>query len=137
MKDILQQKNERPEIDSAVDLDWEALPGGLRELKGVVGPGAALAVCSVWGGRTLYIPAIAHPDHPLTRILGVETANRLCRAMAGDRLSVPKIDAVSRQIRAHRIKKRRSRGDSISELAGDFGLTPRRILQILEEDQAA
>lgn len=124
-------------IDSAIELDWGALPGGMRELREVVGPGAALAICAEWGGKTLYVPAFAGPEHPLSRLLGEEAANTLCRAMAGDRLAVPKTDAVLRQIRARKIARRRSQGESITSLADEFDLTPRRILQILGNDKAA
>lgn len=124
-------------IDSAVELDWDALPSGMRELKDVVGPGAALAICAKWGGRALYIPAKASADHPLVILLGPEAADRLCNAMAGDRLAVPKTDAVLRQIRARKISALRGQGASIAVLAKKFGLTPRRILQILDENQAA
>lgn len=124
-------------LESVIDLDWEALPGGMKELKDLVGPGAALAICAEWGGNTLYVPSRAHPAHPLSRLLGQETANLLCSAMSGDRLAVPKTDAVMRQMRAKKIMTRRRNGKSIAELAEEFGLTRRRILQILDEEKAA
>jgi Mor family transcriptional regulator len=123
--------------ESAIELDWEVLPAGLRDLKDVLGPGAALAICAEWGGRTLYVPSSAPAGHPLNRLLGPETADRLCRAMAGDRLAVPKADAVLRQIRSRKIRKRRRDGESVASLAEEFGLTRRRILQILDEEKAA
>jgi hypothetical protein len=137
LKEGLFMSGKSENLESVIDLDWEALPGGMKDLKDVVGPGAALAICAEWGGNTLYVPARAHPAHPLCRLLGEETANLLCAAMSGDRLAVPKTDAVMRQMRARRIMKRRSEGKSIAALADEFGLTRRRILQILEEEKAA
>jgi len=128
--------NSAPHLDSAVKLDWEALPQGMRELKDVVGPGAALAICAKWGGRTLYIPSRARADHPLSLLLGAEAATRLCTAMAGDRLSVPKTDAVMRQIKYRSIQRKKREGASIASLARAFDLTPRRILQILDAMEA-
>lgn len=137
MSHTVPHEGNRHLIDSAVELDWDALPVGMRELKDVAGPGAALAICAKWGGRALYIPAKARADHPLAILLGTETAERLCAAMAGDRLAVPKTDAVLRQLRTRKICKLRRQGASIASLAKKFDLTPRRILQILDEEQAA
>jgi hypothetical protein len=56
--------------------------------------------------------------------------------MAGDRLSVPKTDAVLRQIKYRTIQRKRRKGASIASLARTFDLTPRRILQILDKVEA-
>lgn len=120
---------------SAVDLDWDCLPSGLKELKGVVGPGAALAICAAFGGRALYVPADPGPDHPLVRLLGESAAKRLCSLLAGDRLHVPKMDAVTRQLRVKEIHRRRKKGSSVTSLAREFNLTQRRVHQILGEDR--
>ncbi len=122
-----------PRVQSAVDLDWSALPAGLRDLKGIVGPGAALALAAAYGGGSLYVPAEAGPKHRLSRLLGEETARRLCRACAGDTLKVPKPDAVLRQIRKKDILRRKKNGEPVSRLARDYNLTQRRVMQILAE----
>lgn len=122
---------------SAVDLDWSALPASLQELKGIVGAGAALSLTAVYGGRTLYVPAKAGPKHSLTQLLGEEAAQSLCRAFAGDRLSIPKPDAVLRQLRKQDIIHLREQGEPVSGIAKKYNLTPRRVLQILSEHPKA
>ena len=126
-----------PRVQSAVDLDWSALPAGLRDLKGIVGPGAALALSAAYGGGSLYVPASPGPEHRLSRILGQENARLLCRACAGDTLKVPKPDAVLRQIREKDILRRKKNGEPTSRLARDYNLTQRRVMQILAEHARA
>jgi hypothetical protein len=122
---------------SVVDLDWSVLPASLQELKGIVGAGATLSLTAVYGGRTLYVPSKAGPDHTLTQLLGAEAAESLCRAFAGDRLSIPKPDAVLRQLRKQDIISLREQGEPVSGIAKKYNLTPRRVLQILSEHPKA
>ena len=121
--------------DSYAQLDWTKLPVGLTRIRDVAGPEAALALCSTYGGGSVYIPRRLEPGHPLLRLLGAESAARLASYYGGDKLDVPKADAVHRQHRAVEIMRQRSAGASISGLAALHGLSRRRILQILAENQ--
>lgn len=113
------------------DLEWDALPQGLNELRDVIGPAGAVALAQRRGGQALYVPRRFKPDHWLAGLIGEAELGRFVEAYGGDRVSVPKIDAVLRQLRERELKAERGRGASIAVLAARFGLTRRRILQIL------
>ncbi|MDY7001973.1 MAG: Mor transcription activator family protein [Thermodesulfobacteriota bacterium] len=120
-------------VQSLIDLDWSALPAGLRKLKAIVGPRAALALAATYGGGSLYVPARPGPRHRLSRLLGRKNARRLAQTYAGETLKIPKPDAVLRQIREKDILRRKKNGEPVSRLARDYNLTHRRVMQILAE----
>ncbi|TVM34632.1 Mor transcription activator family protein [Oceanidesulfovibrio marinus] len=111
-------------------LDWDALPRGLREIKDLIGPGAALILAEEYGGGQLYVPCRIRESHPLVQLIGHEKVQRLSLAYGGDKLHVPKVDAIERQFRRRRILSLRQTGRSIASLAREFNLTCRRVRQI-------
>ncbi len=117
------------------ELDWNKLPAGLVHLKNVAGQKAALALSEAYGGGSVYVPRRIKPNHPLLQLLGPESAARLAEHFGGDKLEVPKVDAVHRQLRARSIRARRDAGVSIAALVSEFNLSRRRILQILAENR--
>ena len=112
-------------------LDWSSLPRWFRDLRKVVGEHGALAMSRSFGGASIYIPMRPHRRHPVARCIGMELARRLGAEYGGDCVSIPKPDAVMRQVRSRRICSRRDQGATFDDLALEFKLSRRRVLQIL------
>lgn len=111
-------------------VDWNALPGLCRHLRELVGERTARQILQTMGGRDLYIPRTPSPGHPLAA-LHPEDARRICQAFHGERLSIPQARWLQRQDRDKAIRTARGNGQSVSQLARTFGLSRRRIQQIL------
>ncbi len=125
-----------PETDTNLSiekLEWSTLPARLCEIKDIAGPAAALSLAERYGGASVYVPVKSRPEHPLSKLLGLKAADAISRVYGGDRLEVPKKDSIVRQLRGRKIRERRREGASISKLAFEFGLSRRRILQILAD----
>lgn len=59
------------------------------ELTGLIGPGAALALCQVYGGVALYIPKNIKADSELARIVGLAALRVLATVYGGEVVTVP------------------------------------------------
>jgi hypothetical protein len=128
------QEKQNTEAMHDAELDWSTLPAGLAHLRNIAGQKAALVLSAVYGGGSVYVPRRFRPDHPLLMLLGAESAAKLAEHFGGDKLEVPKPDAVHRQLRARSIKARRAEGTSVAALVSEFNLSRRRILQILADN---
>jgi DNA-binding CsgD family transcriptional regulator len=106
--------------------------GTLDELAAVIGMPGAKALCSMWGGRRLYIPAVPAPDSALVALLGELQAARLAARFAGERIALPAAPGLTpaRRIEARRL---RAEGFSINEIAVGLGVSRRRVFQLLIE----
>ncbi|HXG29577.1 MAG TPA: Mor transcription activator family protein [Nevskiales bacterium] len=111
----------------------DLLPPSLHDLVEVIGLRAALALVERWGGTRVYIPEHAPgSDHPLAQQIGQEATRKLCRAYAGETMSVPRAyralrAALYRQIR----HDYHQRGRSAAELAREHGMTERWVYAIV------
>jgi Mor family transcriptional regulator len=108
----------------------EHLPGELRAIADLIGLPAALRLVEARGGRRLYIPSGAAPEHALVQIVGEEAAAALCRAYAGECLEIPRAVGYATAVRNADIRQRRRQGVSQSTLAGEHRLTERQIRNI-------
>lgn len=59
-----------------------SLPGLLGTIADIVGPEIALEIARSHGGTRISIPPRAEADHWLTKLVGIETADRICRGLA-------------------------------------------------------
>ena len=117
-------------LDEWAEIDWSALPRGLQDIKAHVGLGAALVLAEEYGGGAVYVPSRVRDGQVLARLIGPEKARRLSDAYGGDKLHVPKVDAIERQFRTRRIVTLRKAGRTVASLAREFNLTCRRVRQI-------
>lgn len=120
-----------PHLPEGARLLWSAL-GDVRQFRRVL---------AEYGGRTLRIPAaVPKPAHPLRRRLGVQCLARLVAALGGTELYVPSCRGLLGRLRQQEIIRAFShasaRGQSsvatVAALAGRYGLSDRRIWQILK-----
>ena len=59
-----------------------SLPGLLGSIADIVGPEIALEIARHRGGTRISIPARAEPGHWLTDLVGLETADQICKGLA-------------------------------------------------------
>lgn len=59
-----------------------SLPGLLGDIADIAGPEIAMEIAQSHGGTRVSIPPRAEPDHWLTALVGMETADRICRGLA-------------------------------------------------------
>jgi Mor family transcriptional regulator len=65
---------------------------------------------------------------------GIATALKVARAYGGGHVYIPKLDDLLRQMRDARIWEERAAGATVSAIARRYGLTERRIYDILGEE---
>ncbi len=118
-------------------IDWDSLPQGLRELRNILGAEGAVLLARSFGGRNLYIPHQPRPGSLAFPILGPELLGRLSQTFGGMSINVPKPDAVFRQLTPQAIRQEREEGATAASLAARYGLTRRRILQIVAAARGA
>ena len=59
-----------------------SLPGLLGDIADIVGAETALEIARRRGGTRVHIPPRAEPGHWLSDIVGLETADKICRGLA-------------------------------------------------------
>lgn len=94
-----------------------------KELVDKFGIGGALAIMRSWGNRELYVPVKVDILHPLALSLGLELAQGLVRAYAGQRLQLPAERSALLDMRNQAIAADLAKGDSHATVALRYGLT--------------
>lgn len=121
------------------------LPGVAQEIADVIGRERALYLIGQLpryrGGSAgresqrpiLYVPALdrLRDDHRLVAILGHTNAEALCRHFGGEILNVPNCSSVYQSFRNRSLWSLAAEGRGHAELSEIFGLTRRRVLQLL------
>jgi len=109
------------------------LPGSARRLVDVVGYGDAARIIEAIGGTRLWVPqrASIHADHPLVRLVGVESALKLADAFGGlAHFDVPRCLGELLRERNRKIMVDIAAGDSHRTIALRYRLTERHVLNI-------
>lgn len=83
----------------------------------------------------LYVPKNLEPDHQLVKILGWHDAQRLVQAFGGEMLSPANCRDVYRPHRDQAIRRLRADGVPPAMIAEWFGMSERRVWQVLEIPQ--
>lgn len=104
----------------------------LEEIVEVAGYAAALELCRGFGGRTVRVPAPMVETHPLALTMGYGPARALSERFGGEDLPVPAERTALMDLRNQRIVAAYDDGASVSELAREFGLTRKRITEVLD-----
>ncbi|MFZ6872849.1 Mor transcription activator family protein [Undibacterium sp. Di27W] len=68
----------------------------------------------------------------LAEVVGMSNAHRLCRHFGGERLYIPNLANQYRQERNKNIVKKYNGGTAVRELMREYGLSDRRIWEILK-----
>lgn len=119
-----------------MDWDLDHLPQQLKDLVDVIGLAAVQRLVQNYGGVRVVVPSTMHADHPLARLLGLETARQLSHHYARERIDVPRaMGAVLAARNATIFRENTVNGISARRLALAYNLTERRIWEILAEQR--
>ena len=114
------------------EVRMEDLPGEFRQVAGVIGLAAALALVQARGGSRLSVPGSIGAVHPLARMLGLPAAQALAKNFGGASILVPTSRGACRADRDRAARRDWTEGGmSLADLARRYGLAERRIRQIV------
>lgn len=90
---------------------------------------------SVWfGGRCIYVPQNADPDHTLGRVLGEPAFRRLAAAFGGERIFVPKDSARQNAVQNQQaVFHALTRGEDAKHIATTLGISTTQVSNIRRE----
>ena len=108
------------------------LPPSLGRIAEVTGRQGAMALVERYGGTLLIVPKRYRAGHPLVLLLGAEAAAKLIRRFGGTRLYIAKLDVPARARRNDEIIRSYEAGRPVAWLAREYGLSVRRIWEILK-----
>lgn len=108
------------------------LPPSARELVEVIGVAATLAIIRHRGGIRLYVPIRAEPSHPLGHICGMEPFRRLVAHYRGEEIDIP----LCRALREQEALAAHNEGESVAQLARQYGCTERTMRSMLKRARA-
>jgi len=105
----------------------------LVEIVEVSGYAPALELCRAFGGRSITVPRELADVHPLVLTMGRAPALALAKRFGGEALSVPAERTALMDLRNARIVADYNAGATVMGLAQDYGLTRKRVTEILDE----
>lgn len=106
----------------------------LEEIVEVSGYAAALELCRAYGGRTVRVPHPMPETHPIALTMGYRPACAFAERFAGESVAVPAERTALMDLRNQRIVRAYVEDNaSVSALSVDFGLTRKRITEVLDE----
>ncbi|WP_146010355.1 hypothetical protein [Acidimangrovimonas sediminis] len=90
-----------------------------------------LELMQAFGGRELWIPKSAGPDHELAKVLGEEPANALCKFIGNTAIYIPhgKAGQVLRNV--HELE---ARGLKKGQIARELGISQRHVRRLANGD---
>lgn len=117
---------------TAPDIDESLLPESCLEWAEVVGVNNVLKIIAKHGGTRVYVPVEIDERHPLSQLIGIESAKKLAAYCGGDYLEPPMGLAAKLSVRNAQIKQE-SRVLSQGQLARKYRLTIRQIRNIVND----
>jgi hypothetical protein len=79
--------------------------GIMEDIAREIGFEAAIRLVGLHGGRTLYVPQVAKPDHHLALLLGEKPFVAFVQMYGGETLTVPRVETIDRMRRLRRVTK--------------------------------
>ena len=119
-------------IDAA-RINVERLPRGLRVLVTDLGEALAYKLVHLRPGNYIDVPKKLHPEHPLHDALGAHDYALLIARRGGERIEVPKDDAMLLQVRHARVRELREQGLSHNAIARRTHYSRRQVINILND----
>ena len=128
-------------LDDGVILDTSAVDVSnlgplLARFVELIGIDATMRIVGRFGGAPLYLAAEPRPDGPLAMLIGWPAARLLGGEFAGEHPTIPKAYVALQALRNQRLRDDRRAGRSLRQLALRYGLTQRRVCQILAADDS-
>mgnify|MGYP001179503340 CR=1 FL=1 len=110
----------------------------LEEIVKVSGYAAALELCRAYGGRTVRVPNPMPETHPIALTMGKAPAVAFAEQFGGESSAIPAartalMDLRNQRIVAAYLGDEGEDGASVSALSVEYGLTRKRITEVLDE----
>lgn len=99
----------------------------------MAGYAAALELCRGFGGRTVRVSYPLAETHPLALTMGYKPALAFAERFNGEAVAIPAERTALMDLRNQRIVADYRTGASVSGLSQDYGLTRKRITEVLDE----
>ena len=99
----------------------------------MIGLPATLELGEAYNGVRVYIPTMAHEDHKIAQLVGLDCFEELVCQYGGEEIQFPKLDAAVRQIKVRMISEMLAAKMSTKDIALNTGYTQRRIQQLKSE----
>lgn len=104
------------------------LPAVIAEIAEVAGTDAAWALAVERGGREVFIPAKSPDDHWLSKLVGADAADAICKHFSVNGSGVSILIPMARTARTRtQMAKALAEGKSVSETAGRLGVHERTV----------
>lgn len=113
--------------------DRQYLSPLLVELQEVIGLDNTLKIVERWGGVKLYVPQDIPGNHKIAQLIGKEAADALARYCGLERLNIPLARDYRRAMRNNEIYTRHKAGESVNDLALEYGISARQLWEILSQ----
>jgi Mor family transcriptional regulator len=126
MKEV-EKKDARPDFGD----DRQYLSPFLAELQEVIGLNNTLALVERWGGVQLYVPESIPDNHKIAQLIGKDSAEALARYCGRERLNIPLARDYKRARRNAEIYNRHKAGESVNDLALEYGIGARQLWEVL------
>lgn len=110
------------------------IPESLQEIADIIGSANAIKLSRDFGGTEEYIPKDPKPDHPISKSIGLDAAEKLAQWAGGSRLEIPRAIGYKRGKIYAEIKEAVDSGLSKKKAARKFSFTTRWIRKICNQD---
>lgn len=114
----------------STEVDLNLLPPQLKMLVQRIGYAPTIKLIRARGGQQVWLPKKATADRVLAQVIGKDALAKLVEHHGGERLELPKEDKILIQLRDQRLWEMRQAGATESELAREFNITRRWVLEI-------
>jgi hypothetical protein len=114
-------------------INIERLPALAQEMVDLLGDALAFKLFKAVGGTTINVPVHCDKTVAIASLLTMDELKTLCAHYHGERLQVPKYDAIARQNIHAKVRALRQKGWAINRIAVHVGYGERQIYNILGE----
>lgn len=111
----------------------QKLDESLPELSSLISLDSVLKLVDAFGGQDVYVPRKETIDSKLGNVIGTKDLSVLRDYYKGSHIKIPRLMPVRRMLRNQEISEVRTKGAAINEIAAQFDLTERQILNILRK----
>lgn len=118
-------------------LPFQYLPESLQQLAELCGTETMWLLWDNYGGTRFRVPKTLPDDHFLSELLGEVLAKQLCNSYGGELLTIPVAKTARDSARNALIRYERANGKTPAQLARQFKLTDRAILNICSQQSQA
>ena len=123
---------------SAKFINKAHLPAAMAELLDTIGDQEGLALLEKWQGVDIYVPSKWEgvENHQIKEVIGEMAFQKLVDYYSGERIYLPKMDAVIKQLKYHAVAQLHDAGVSHRDIAMKTGYTKRWVIEVIHKINA-